>query len=109
MVSIYVMGSAVGPLFLTPLTEVSGRLPMTHFANILFMIAAVVCSAAVNMPMLIVARLFMGVASSVPVTVGGGYIADLMPMERRGTAMTIWTVGPLMVSSYNCCFGILSC
>ena len=68
MVSIYVMGSAVGPLFLTPLTEVSGRLPMTHFANILFMIAAIVCSAAVNMPMLIIARLFMGVASSVPVT-----------------------------------------
>ena len=104
MVSIYVMGSAVGPLFLTPLTEVSGRLPMTHFANILFMIAAVVCAAAVNMPMLIIARLVMGVASSVPVTVGGGYIADLMPMERRGTAMTIWTVGPLMVSSYSCCF-----
>ena len=107
MVSIYVMGSAVGPLFLTPLTEVSGRLPMTHFANILFMIAAVVCAAAVNMPMLIIARLVMGVASSVPVTVGGGYIADLMPMERRGTAMTIWTVGPLMVSSYSCCFEYL--
>ncbi|KAE8149116.1 major facilitator superfamily domain-containing protein [Aspergillus avenaceus] len=96
MVSIYVMGSAVGPLILTPITEISGRLPMTHAANVLFMAAAIVCAASINMPMLIVARLIMGVASSVPVTVGGGFVADMMPMERRGTAMTIWTVGPLM-------------
>lgn len=97
MVSIYVMGSALGP-FLTPLTEVSGRLPVTHSANVLFMIAAIVCATAVNMPMLIIARFAMGVASSIPVTVGGGFVADLMPMERRGTAMTVWTVGPLLVS-----------
>lgn len=96
MVSVYVMGSALGPLCLTPITEVTGRLPITHMANVLFTIAAVVCSTSVNMPMLIVARFFMGVASSVPVTVGGGFVADLMPMEKRGTAMTVWTVGPLM-------------
>lgn len=100
MVSVYVMGSALGP-FLTPLTEVSGRLPVTHSANVLFMIAAIVCATAVNMPMLIVARFTMGVASSIPVTVGGGFVADLMPMERRGTAMTVWTVGPLLVSFRN--------
>ncbi|KAI9934840.1 hypothetical protein ASPWEDRAFT_175566 [Aspergillus wentii DTO 134E9] len=96
VVSIYVMGSAIGPLILTPLTEMSGRLPMTHVANVLFLVASIVCATSVNMPMLIVARFFMGVASSVPVTVGGGFVADLMPMERRGVAMTIWTVGPLL-------------
>ncbi|KAE8161638.1 major facilitator superfamily domain-containing protein [Aspergillus tamarii] len=96
MVSIYVMGSAVGPLILTPITEMSGRLPVTHGANILFMIAAIVCASSINISMLIVSRLIMGIASSVPVTVGGGFVADMMPMERRGTAMTIWTVGPLL-------------
>ncbi|KAB8272740.1 major facilitator superfamily domain-containing protein [Aspergillus minisclerotigenes] len=96
MVSIYVMGSAVGPLVLTPITEMSGRLPVTHGANILFMIAAIVCASSINISMLIVSRLIMGIASSVPVTVGGGFVADMMPMERRGTAMTIWTVGPLL-------------
>ncbi|GMF77961.1 unnamed protein product [Aspergillus oryzae] len=99
MVSIYVMGSAVGPLVLTPITEMSGRLPVTHGANILFMIAAIVCASSINISMLIVSRLIMGIASSVPVTVGGGFVADMMPMERRGTAMTIWTVGPLLVLS----------
>ncbi|PWY73565.1 MFS general substrate transporter [Aspergillus heteromorphus CBS 117.55] len=100
MISVYVMGSAIGPLILTPLTEVSGRLPMTHAANILFAVAAVVCATSVSVSMLIVSRLFMGIASSVPVTVGGGFIADMMPMEKRGTAMTIWTVGPLGMFTY---------
>ncbi|RAK72136.1 MFS transporter [Aspergillus fijiensis CBS 313.89] len=96
LTTIYVMGAAIGPIILTPITEMTGRLPMTHTANILFTVAAAVCAASVNMPMLIVSRLIMGVASSVPVTVGGGFVADMMPMEKRGTAMTIWTVGPLM-------------
>ncbi|KAE8350895.1 major facilitator superfamily domain-containing protein [Aspergillus coremiiformis] len=96
MVSIYVMGSIIGPLILTPITEMSGRLPVTHAANIFFMIAAMVCASSVNVSMLITSRLVMGIASSVPVTVGGGFVADMMPMERRGTAMTIWTVGPLL-------------
>ncbi|OOF99641.1 hypothetical protein ASPCADRAFT_503632 [Aspergillus carbonarius ITEM 5010] len=96
MISIYVMGSAIGPLVLTPLTEISGRLPMTHIANFLFAVAAVVCATSVNTGMLIASRFVMGIASSVPVTVGGGFVADMMPMEKRGTAMTIWTVGPLM-------------
>ncbi|KAB8235352.1 MFS transporter [Aspergillus alliaceus] len=96
MISVYVMGSALGPLMLTPITEMSGRLPVTHAANILFMIAAIVCASSINISMLIVSRLVMGIASSVPVTVGGGFVADMMPMERRGTAMTIWTVGPLL-------------
>lgn len=96
MVSIYVMGAAIGPLILTPITEMSGRLPMTHAANFLFLAADIVCAASVNMPMLIVSRLFMGMASSVPVTVGGGFVSDMMKMDERGTAMTIWTVGPLL-------------
>ncbi|PYI36719.1 synaptic vesicle transporter [Aspergillus indologenus CBS 114.80] len=96
LTTIYVMGAAIGPIILTPITEMTGRLPMTHTANVLFTVAAAVCAASVNMPMLIVSRLIMGVASSVPVTVGGGFVADMMPMEKRGTAMTIWTVGPLM-------------
>ncbi|PLN75976.1 synaptic vesicle transporter [Aspergillus taichungensis] len=96
IVSIYVMGAAIGPLVLTPITEVSGRLPVTHAANLLFVAAASVCAASINLPMLILSRLVMGLASSVPVTVGGGFVADMMPMEERGTAMTVWTVGPLM-------------
>lgn len=97
IVSIYVMGAAIGPLCLTPFTEMSGRLPITHIAHVLFVVAAAIGGASVNMVMLIVARFFMGVASAVPCTVGGGFIADLIPVEKRGKATTLWTVGLLLV------------
>ena len=101
------MGAAVGPVFLTPLTEMSGRLPITHVAHVLFVVAAAIGGGSVNTAMLIVARFFMGVASAVPCTVGGGFIADLIPVEKRGTAMTIWSVGlllvcpPFLIPTYN--------
>lgn len=72
---------------------------MTHAGNVLFVIAAAVGGGSVNMAMLIIARFVMGVASSVPCTVGGGIIADLMVVENRGRAMTFWTIGLLLVSS----------
>lgn len=97
MVSIYVMGAAVGPIFLTPFTEMSGRLPITHVAHVLFVVAAAIGGGSVNMAMLIVARFFMGIASAVPCTVGGGFIADLIAVEKRGAAVTVWSVGLLLV------------
>lgn len=103
IVSIYVMGAAIGPLCLTPFTEMSGRLPITHIAHVLFVVAAAIGGASVDMVMLIVTRFFMGVASAVPCTVGGGFIADLIPVENRGKATTLWTVGLLLVCSSFLC------
>ncbi|KAM5385579.1 hypothetical protein ACJZ2D_000778 [Fusarium nematophilum] len=38
----------------------------------------------------------MGFDGSVPITVGSGSIADLMPIESRGKAMSVWALGPLL-------------
>lgn len=80
---------------------------MTHAGNVLFVIAAAVGGGSVNMAMLIIARFVMGIASSVPCTVGGGIIADLMVVEKRGRAMTFWTIGLLLVCSL--CFRVCYC
>ncbi|RJE21054.1 resistance protein [Aspergillus sclerotialis] len=96
MVSVYVIGFAIGPLVLSPTSEIYGRLPITHASNVVFLIASILCTVAVNMPMLIVFRLVMGFSGCVPVTLGEGLIADLMPVEKRGTSLTIWTIGPLL-------------
>jgi MFS family permease len=97
MVSVYIIGFAIGPLVLSPSSEIYGRLRITHVSNIVFLVASILCAVAVDMPMLIVFRLVMGLAGCVPMTLGGGFIADLMPVEKRGTALTIWTIGPLLV------------
>lgn len=97
LISIYIVGMAVGPLFLSPLSELYGRYHILNIANVVFLIASILCAVAVDLPMLIVFRLIMGLACAIPNTVGGGLVADLMPQEERGTALTVWIVGPLLV------------
>lgn len=37
MVSVFTIGFIFGPLILSPLSEIYGRLPITHFANVVFL------------------------------------------------------------------------
>ena len=46
--------------------------------------------------MLIGLRLLEGAAGSAAITMGGGTIADLFVQQQRGTAMAIWSMGPLL-------------
>lgn len=94
LISIYVIGLAVGPLFLMPLSELYGRTPLMHATNFAFLFSAILCAVSVNIPMLLIFRLLMGVST---ISLGGGYVADIMEPERRGRAMNVWTVGPVLV------------
>ena len=96
VVSIYVLGYAVGPLFLAPLSEVYGRMPVYHSCNIMFTIWTVACAVAPNMGSLLAFRLFAGIAGSCPITIGGGSIADVFDQKSRGAAMALFALGPLM-------------
>lgn len=94
LISIFVIGLAVGPLLVSPLSELYGRTPLMHALNFTFLIAAIVCAVSVNVPMLLTFRLIMGMSTN---SLGGGYVADMMPPESRGRAMNVWTVGPVLV------------
>ena len=94
LISIYVIGLVVGPLFLTPLSELYGRKPLMHVTNIAFLLAAILCAVSVNIPMLLIFRLVMGAST---ISLGGGYVVDLMEPEHRGRAINVWTVGPVLV------------
>ena len=94
LISIFVIGLAVGPLFLSPLTELYGRLPFMHATNFVFLIAAILSAVSVNIPMLLIFRLIMGMST---IQIGGGYAADLMTPDRRARAVNVWAVGPVLV------------
>ena len=96
LISIYIIGLAVGPLFLSPLSELYGRRIVLHIANFVFFIATILCAISVNLSMLLVFRLIMGLACVIPITLGGGFVADLMVQEKRGRALSMWTIGPLL-------------
>lgn len=78
---------------------------MMHASNFLFVVSAVICAVSVNIGMLIAGRIIMGIAGCVPAVIGGGYIADLMPVEKRGRTIAIWSCGYSLVRSH--CFNVV--
>ena len=94
--SVYLLGYAVGPLLLAPISEMHGRSPVYHTCNFLFLVFSIACALANNLSALIVFRLFAGIAASCPMTLGAGTIADTIPLEKRGLAMVGWILGPLV-------------
>ncbi|KAF1980869.1 MFS general substrate transporter [Aulographum hederae CBS 113979] len=96
VVSVYILGYALGPLILAPLSEIYGRTILYNSCNVLFVIFTVLCAVSQNMGMLIAFRFLAGLVGVQAITCGSGTIADIIPPERRGLAMSIWTCGPLL-------------
>ncbi|KAF2108998.1 major facilitator superfamily domain-containing protein [Lophiotrema nucula] len=96
VVSVYILGFAIGPLIIAPLSELYGRMILYNICNVFFIIFTVACAVSTNMNMLIGFRFLAGCAGSSPLTLGGGTIADIMPREKRAGAMAIWGMGPLL-------------
>src|ERR1700712_4571259 len=96
VVSVYVLGFAVGPLVIAPCSEMYGRLILYHICNVLFLLFTVACAISPRLNTLIGFRFLAGFAGAAPMTLGGGTIADLVKQERRGVAMALYTIGPLV-------------
>ncbi|KAH8898246.1 MFS general substrate transporter, partial [Thozetella sp. PMI_491] len=96
MVSIYLLGYVIGPLFLAPLSEIYGRKPVLGVANVFFCLWQIGCALAPNLPSLIVFRFFSGIGGAGCLTLGAGVIADVFRADERGFAIGIYTLGPLV-------------
>ncbi|ORY16930.1 major facilitator superfamily domain-containing protein [Clohesyomyces aquaticus] len=96
VVSIFVLGFATGPLILAPLSEVYGRLPVYHATNVLFVAFIILCAVSKNASMLLAVRFLSGFVGVATIAIGPGTIADLMPPEKRGRAVSIWAVGTIL-------------
>lgn len=94
-ITIYVLGLAVGPMILSPLSEAYGRLPIYHVSNSLFLIFLVGCGVSRNVAEFMVFRFISGCMGGVPMPLGGATIADLLRMEQRPVAMALFSLGPL--------------
>lgn len=95
-VSIMVLGFAVGPLFLSPLSEIYGRRPILLGANVFLCVWQLACALAPNINTLIAFRFFAGVGGSGCLSIGGGVISDLFPREETGVASALFALGPLV-------------
>ncbi|KAJ6021171.1 hypothetical protein N7540_006675 [Penicillium herquei] len=95
MVTSYLFGYTVGPLFLSPLSELYGRQIVLSSATIFFVMFQIGCALAPNTAALIVFRVLTGTGGSACLTTGAGVVADLFAPHERGLAMSVFGFGPL--------------
>lgn len=95
-VSIYLLGFALGPLVISSLSEMYGRLIVYHICNSIFVIFVVACALSNTTAQLLVFRFITGCAGAAPLSLGGGTIADVIPIEKRGAAAALFGLGPLL-------------
>lgn len=96
VVSVFVLGFALGPIVIAPLSEVYGRNMVYHVCNATFTVFTIACALATNIGMLIAFRFLAGFSGVAVLTIGSGSIVDMMPANRRGRAMALWTGGPIL-------------
>lgn len=94
-VSIFIFGFAIGPLVLSPLSEIYGRLIVMNIANACLTIWQLGCALSPNIGAVIAFRFLGGLGGSACLAIGGGVIADLFPIQQRGLANAMFVVGPL--------------
>lgn len=95
-ISVYVLAYSIGPLFLGPLSEIYGRSRVLQIANIFFLVFNLVCGFAQNKGELIAFRFLSGLGGSAPLSIGGGVLSDMWNAEKRGRAVSIYSLAPLL-------------
>jgi len=97
-VSVYVVGYCFGPLVIAPASELYGRVAVLYPSFVVYLVALAVCGSSTNIATFIVFRALMGFAGITFMICGGAVVADIMPPQRRGLAMSLLTSGPTLVS-----------
>ena len=94
--SIYLLATAFGPLFIGPLSEIYGRQAILHGSNIWFLVWNIVCGFAKTKEALIAARFLAGFGASAIYALAGGVLGDMWRPEQRGRSLGIYLLIPLL-------------
>ncbi|KAF5868420.1 putative mfs multidrug protein [Botrytis fragariae] len=95
VVSIWELGEACGPLLAAPLSEVYGRYPIYHIANVLFVVFSIAGALSTNIGMLVAFRFFNGFAVA-SITLNSSIVGDMFIIQERGRAMAVMGIAPLL-------------
>jgi MFS family permease len=93
--TIYLLGLALGPLIFSSFSEVYGRAPVYHIAGIIFIAFLVGNAESRTTAQFMICRFLSGLAGGLPISLGGGTIADITPPSERGLATALFSLGPL--------------
>ena len=94
-VTTYLVGSAVGTLFMAPLSEMYGRKPVYLIGMLIFLVLLIPCGIGSSLVEVLVVRFFGSVAGSTMIANAPGSIGDISSERNRGLMMSMWSIGPL--------------
>jgi hypothetical protein len=94
--SIYLLATAFGPLFIGPLSEIYGRKRILHASNVWFLVWNVACGFAKTKGLLVAARFLAGFGASAIYALAGGVLGDVWRPEQRGRSLGIYLVIPVL-------------
>lgn len=94
--SLFVVGLALSPMILAPLSEFYGRKPVYVASLLCFVIWIIPCAVAPNIQTLLVARFFNGFAGAAFLSVAGGTVGDLFSRDQLSLPMIIYTSSPFL-------------
>ncbi|PBK67153.1 MFS general substrate transporter [Armillaria solidipes] len=93
-VSLMVCGFGLGPLVISPLSELYGRRPLWVIPTFLYLIFNIPCALAKNIQTLLICRFFCGIFASGPLTLAGSTISDIWDNNERGFAIALFAAAP---------------
>lgn len=100
--TLFVVGYGVGPMFLSPLSELPqlGRTTVYILSLALFVVLQVPTALAKNLGALLPLRFLAGFAGSPALATGGASLSDMWAPEHRAVVIGLWSVagigGPVL-------------
>jgi DHA1 family bicyclomycin/chloramphenicol resistance-like MFS transporter len=97
MMSLFMLGFAVAPLFYGPASDRYGRKPIVVFACMLFIIAGIGCVLAQSLPILLMWRVVQGAGAGASMSIALAIIRDLFEGQAARTKLSYVTVAMMIV------------
>ena len=95
--SMFIIGTAVGPVFLGPLSDLGGRKWVYVGSILIYAIFNIGCALAYNLPMLIIFCFLVGVAGSTALSNVAGTIIDLFVVCGHKLARVIYQLAYIVL------------
>ena len=105
---IFIIGALIGRLGAGRIIEDVGSKKVLIAGTILFIITSALYFAAVNLTLLIIIRLFNGIAYGIASTATGTIVAQIIPDHRRGEGIGYYSLGAILAVALGPFVGILS-
>lgn len=97
--TVFNLGSTIGPIFVAPIAETCGTIPMIKFSGALFVFLNMASGFMVTQSQLLLFRLCAGLVVSIPSSLSQFILARIWGKNSRGTPMCLNSLSTIVATS----------